>query len=85
MNTKMKAMLASYLRSFLGAALAAGSIAGWDWKVVTAAGLSAVLPVALRAANPKDASFGKVADVVEIELNKVAKAPIKKKPVAKTK
>ena len=84
MNKKMKAMFASYLRSFLGAALAAGSIAGWDWKVVLAAGLSAVVPVALRAANPNDAAFGMVADVVDVELTKLVKAS-PKKPVTKTK
>jgi hypothetical protein len=84
MNKKVKAMLASYLRSFLGAALAAGSIAGWDWKVVIAAGLSAVLPVALRAANPNDAAFGMIADATQIELDKLAKAATKK-PVKKTK
>ena len=84
MNKKLKAMLASYVRSFLGAALAAGSIAGWDWKVVTAAGLSAVVPVALRAINPKDASFGMVADVAQVELDKLAKASAKKS-VKKTK
>jgi hypothetical protein len=84
MNKKVKAMVASYVRSFLGAALAAGSIAGWDWKVVTAAGLSAVVPVALRAINPNDAAFGMVADVAQVELDKLVKASAKKS-VKKTK
>jgi hypothetical protein len=84
MNKQVKAMLASYLRSFLGAALAAGSIAGWDYKIVIAAGLSAVLPVALRAMNPNDATFGLVADATQIELDKLVKASAKK-PVKKTK
>jgi hypothetical protein len=84
MNKKVKAMLASYLRSFLAAALAAGSIAGWDLKAVIAGGLSAVIPVALRAANPNDAAFGIVADVTKVELDKLVKASTKK-AVKKTK
>jgi len=45
-----------------------------------AAGISAVLPVAIRAANPKDPAFGKIADgVTEAVVGKLTKkAPAKK-------
>lgn len=81
---KQKAVLASYGRSFLASALAATTIGGWDWKVMLVAGLSAVVPVAIRALNPNDVSFGLVADHAEVELDKLAKAT-KKKAAAKKK
>jgi hypothetical protein len=84
----LKPMLASYGRSFSAAAIAVYSTGNTDIKSIAAAGLAAVLPVAMRALNPKDNAFGVVveqaADVVEVELTKVAKkAPAKKKAVAK--
>lgn len=88
MNTRTKAMLASYGRSFLGAVSTAFMITGGDilaldgdsLKAILAAGISAVLPVAMRAANPKDPAFGKIADVVtEVVVEKLTKkAPAKK-------
>jgi hypothetical protein len=50
-------------------------------KSILAAGVSAVLPVAIRAANPKDPAFGKVADgVTEVVVKKItAKKSVKKK------
>ena len=68
MDNKTKAMLASYGRSFLAAVTTAFLIAGGDifaldgdsFKAILAACISAVLPVALRAANPNDPAFGKV-------------------------
>ena len=84
----LKPMLASYGRSFAAAAIAVYSTGNTDIKSIAAAGLAAVLPVAMRALNPKDNAFGVVveqaADVVEVELTKIAKkAPGKKKAVAK--
>lgn len=78
MNDKLKAMLASYARSFLAAALAVYGTGETGWKVLLAAGLSAVVPVAIRAVNPKDPAFGKVADLAMIEIDKLAKASTKK-------
>lgn len=72
-TAKQKAMLASYARSFLASALAASTIGGWDWKAMLVAGLSAVVPVAIRAINPNDAAFGRVADEVTVEINKLVK------------
>jgi hypothetical protein len=55
-----KAMLASYGRSLLGAALAAYSASGGDPKAVLNAVWAALLPVAVRYLNPKDQAFGRV-------------------------
>ena len=80
LTTKQKAMLASYGRSFLGSALAASTIGGLDWKVMLVAGLSAVVPVAIRALNPNDAAFGLIAQATQIELDKLAKRTKKAAP-----
>ena len=80
MNAKHKAMLASYGRSFLAAAVAVYATGNSDWRAILVAGASAVLPVAIRAINPKDAAFGVGADLLVIELNKLATA---KKTAAK--
>ena len=82
MDSKIKAMLASYGRSFLSAVTTAFIITGVDilaldgdaLKAILAAGVSAVLPVAIRAANPKDAAFGKIADGVTEAVVKKIKA-----------
>ena len=88
MDKKIQAMLASYGRSFLAAVTTAFMITGGDLlaldgdslKAILAAGLAAVLPVAIRAANPKDPAFGKIADgVTEAVVGKLTKkAPAKK-------
>lgn len=89
MNKKQKAMLASYGRSFLAAITSAFMLLGGDLlaldgdtvRAILAAGIAAVLPVAIRAANPKDPSFGKIADgVTEAIVGKLTakKAPKKK-------
>ena len=89
MDSKIKAMLASYGRSFLAAITTAFMITGGDilaldsdaLKAILAAGISAVLPVAIRAANPKDPAFGKIADgVTDAVVKKItAKKTAKKK------
>ena len=83
MNRKMKLMLESYARSFVVAALTAYSMGARDIEDMVIAGLIAVLGPAIRAVNPKDPAFGMVADVVEAELDKLAKAEKKKKAVKK--
>jgi hypothetical protein len=54
---------------------------GDSLKAILAAGIAAVLPVAIRAANPKDPAFGKIADgVTEAVVGKLtAKKSAKKK------
>lgn len=79
MNKKTKAMLESYAQTYavaLGVAYADG-FSGTQ-EILVAAVIAIVLP-AFRAINPKDPAFGIIADVVEVELNKLAKADKKKK------
>jgi len=57
-TTQIQAMAASWGRSFLAAAIAVYMSGNHDLKAIAGAGLAAVLPVVLRALNPKDASFG---------------------------
>lgn len=78
MNKNYQAMLASYGRSFLAAAIAVYSAGNHDIKAILIAAAAATLPVAIRAINPKDPAFGLVAKLVEAELIK-ATAPAKKK------
>ncbi len=67
MSSKTKKALASYGRSFVGAALATFLATGGDifalnadgLKAIVSAGVAALLPVALRWANPNDEAFGR--------------------------
>lgn len=82
---QLQAMLASYGRSFLAAALAVWQVGEiTDIKGIIAAGLAAVVPVAARAVNPKDPAFGiikailpevekQLADIVEDSKKKAKK------------
>jgi len=78
MDTKMKAILASYARSCIVAIATAYSIGARDTKDLVIAGVIAIAGPALRALNSKDPAFGLVADVVTAELDKLAKADKKK-------
>ena len=55
---KSKALLASWARSFLAAAIAVYVAGVTDPKAIATAGVAAVLPVVLRWLNPKDSAFG---------------------------
>jgi len=77
MSPKIKAMLASYGRSFLAAAIAVNATGNNDPKSIVIAALAATLPVALRAINPKDPAFGIAAKIATDLLAKAA-APKKK-------
>lgn len=59
LSPQIKAMLASYGRSILGAALAAYSASGGDPKAVLNAVWAALIPVAMRYLNTKDSAFGR--------------------------
>ena len=78
MNTKMKAALASYARSFVVAITTAYGLGQTDLQDLLLAGLIAVVGPAIRAINPKDASFGMIADIADIQLTKLAKADKRK-------
>ena len=58
LTNEQKAMLQSYGRSVLGAAVAAYASTG-DAKAALNALWAALLPVAVRYFNPKDSAFGK--------------------------
>lgn len=78
MNKKTKAMLESYARAFvvaLGVAYADGLTGAEE---IFVAALIAVAAPAIRAINPNDPAFGAIADAVDVELNKLAKADKKK-------
>ena len=56
---KIKALLASWLRSFTAGALAVYMATGTtDLKTLGLAGIAALAPVLMRWANPNDAAFG---------------------------
>lgn len=70
MNAKLKAALASYGRSVLSAAVALYLSGVTDPGKLLAALVAGLLPVAIRYFNPKDAAFGKVAEVAVANLSK---------------
>jgi hypothetical protein len=82
MNTQIKNALASYGRSVLAGAAALYMAGLTDPKDLAFSLLSAVIPVALRAANPNDPAFGKLPSVEEVDLA-VKTAPKKKAPAKK--
>jgi hypothetical protein len=88
MNEKLKALLASYGRSVLGAGLAL-YLAGTPLEDLLYSLVAALVPVALRYLNPKDAAFGRTLPPVEEVAQaladvKVVKAPVKKAPASKS-
>lgn len=90
MNTEqLKALLASYGRSVLGAGLALYMSGVTDPKTLAYSLLAALAPVAIRAINPNDKAFGILPDVKEVEkalkaAKVVKKAPAKKAAAKKT-
>jgi hypothetical protein len=87
-TTQLKAALASYGRSVLGAAIALYASGVTDPKTLAYSLLGAIVPVAIRAVNPNDKAFGKLPDANEVDIavktaKVVKKAPAKKKPAAK--
>ena len=77
-QAKLKAMLASYGRSFLAAAIAVNATGNNDVKSIVVAALAATLPVAIRAINPKDPAFGVAAKIAADVLAKLDTKPVKK-------
>lgn len=59
LSPAQQAMVASYGRSLLAAALAAYTASGGDATAVLNAVWAAALPVAVRYLNPKDLAFGR--------------------------
>ena len=90
-TTQLKAMLASYGRSVLGAAIALYASGVTDPKTLAYSLLGAIVPVALRAVNPNDSAFGKLPSAEEVDVavktakvvKKTAKKATAKKATAK--
>ena len=77
---ELKAMLASYARSVVGAAAALYTAGITDPKDLWAALVGALIPVAARAVNPNDPAFGRLPAAKAVdEALKSAKAKTKKK------
>jgi hypothetical protein len=64
---QLKAMLASYGRSVLGAAIALYMSGVTDPKTLAYSLLAAIAPVALRAINPSDKAFGRLPEAKEVD------------------
>jgi hypothetical protein len=54
---KLKPLVASWLRSYIAAALAV-YMSGGDLQAMAMGGVAAVVPVLIRYLNPNDAAFG---------------------------
>jgi hypothetical protein len=83
MNEQIKAALASYGRSVLGAATALYASGVTDPKTLAYSLLGALVPVLLRAANPSDPAFGRMPSVEDVDVA-VKTAKVVKKPAKKT-
>ena len=83
MNEQIKAALASYGRSVLGAATAMYASGVTDPQTLAYSLLGAIVPVVLRAANPNDTAFGKMPSVEEVDVALKTAKVVKKAPVKK--
>jgi hypothetical protein len=82
MNTKqLKALLASYGRSVLGAGLALYMSGVTDPKTLAYSLIAALAPVAIRAINPNDLAFGRMPEAAAVAA--AVKKVTVKKPAAK--
>lgn len=66
MNAQLKALLASYGRSVLGAVVAL-YLAGVPLEDLVYSLVAALLPVAIRYVNPNDAAFGRLPKASEVQ------------------
>ena len=87
MNEKMKAMLASYGRSVLGASSTLYMAGVTDPQDLVYSLAGAIVPVVLRYVNPNDKAFGRMPTEAEVSEAlkdvKVVKKSVKKKAAAK--
>jgi hypothetical protein len=75
---EMKAMFASWGRSFIAASLALYSTGETDPVLLIHAGLAAVVPVVVRFLNKKDPAFGRVAELISYEAFKKSESKKRK-------
>ena len=92
MNTEqIKAILKSYGGSILGAATAMYASGITDPETLAYSLFGAIVPLVLRAADPKDKSFGRLPDAAEVDaalknakvVKKTAKKAVAKKAAPK--
>jgi len=76
---ELKAMLASYARSVVGAAAALYTAGITDPKDLWAALVGALIPVAARAINPNDPAFGRLPGAKTVDEALKSLKPKKKK------
>lgn len=69
LTPQVKALVASWARSFVAAALALYTVGETDLVVLLHAGFAAVVPVAIRFFNKKDPAFGMVAAGILTKAN----------------
>ena len=62
MNTKVKAMFASYARSVVGAVVAVYMTGSTTPSDYAKAAVAALIPPIMRWVNPKDAAYGRTAN-----------------------
>jgi hypothetical protein len=76
--------LKSFVRHFAITAVAVYTVnPDADWKAIIAGAVAGVVGPAIRAIDKNDPAFGKVADWVEVEVDKLAKKSAKKAPKKK--
>jgi hypothetical protein len=79
MSNKLKAVLASYARSFLVAVCGLALAGESDLKVLAISALAGIVGPAIRAVNPNDEAFGIIADKADAGVRKlIAKEKAKK-------
>lgn len=83
MNEQIKAALASYGRSVLGAATAMYASGVTDPQTLAYSLLGAIVPVVLRAANPNDKAFGRLPSVEDVDAAVKSAKIVKKAPAKK--
>lgn len=82
MNSQLKAMLASWGRSFVAASVALYSTGETDPALLLNAGIAAVVPVIVRYFNKKDPAFGRVAQLALTAASKEVSKKTRKKKAA---
>jgi hypothetical protein len=79
MNKKQTDLIKSALRHFVLVAIAVYQVTGGDAKAFAYGLAAAIIGPAIRGVDKSDPAFGKVADWVPLEIDKLAKADKKKK------
>ena len=85
MDTLLKSVIKSYLRGVIVAVTPLVAMGVTNQWAYIAAILAGVISPALRALDKKDPAFGLVADIADLEIDKLAKKSAKKAPAKKTK